>query len=180
MPKSLIAPVAGAVLGGVFGGKKSTSTQQSKPYLPENYEKGYATLLEDATKQYEKDRVAPYKARVEAPTSAFDSLFVSPEMLQIQQMSDANSYLSSIAPKPTAPSIAPQPLSQSNKIDLIGKAFGNNRSGNVYNQFISKATDADYSALNEALNGATQDAYGWTKNGQRVDLGAILNKYARG
>jgi hypothetical protein len=178
---SIAAPLVGAVAGKFLGGSGEKQSSSSMPVLPDNLKKGYDSLIEGAMAQYQKPFTPALRGRVEAPTTGMEALFSSPEMLQIQRMSDANSYLNSVNPTSTSTTQTQQPVAQIDRAGLINKAFaGAGNRGNVYNQFLAKATDQDYTDLNNALTGATQDAYGWTKGGQRVDLGSILNKYARG
>lgn len=177
---SLLAPVVGAVAGKVLGGKGEKSTATQSIQMPDNVKRGYDALIEGAMKQYETPRTAPYKTRVEAPTNAFDALFTSPELLQIQRMKDADMYAKSIEPQPAPAPVAPKVYGAKDRAALLTKVFGQNPSGNVFNQFMMKGTDVDYAAIDDALSGANQVASGWVKNGNLVDLGSIVNKYARG
>ena len=112
---ALLGSAAGSLVGGLLGGKKQKSTQQTRPYLPEDYEAGYKTLLAEGMKEFQTPRNQPVTMRVANPTSNFDKLFGSPELQAIQQNSDNNFFAQLMgggAPSSTAPA-------QSNDTDKL-------------------------------------------------------------
>lgn len=119
MAGSLIAPIAGAAIGGLTGSKSQTGTVQTRPYLPKNYEEGYARLLEDALKTYETPFRPVERRRADlAPSGEYGGLFFNPELADIQRQEDAK-YMATMfnPPVDAAPQQAQQQAAMQSQID---------------------------------------------------------------
>lgn len=123
----ILGSVAGAAVGGLLGGKGQSSTQQTRPYLPEDYEKGYTNLLSDATSTYEQPFTPAERTRVAPPTSAFDALFANPEMMELQRRSDRNYFTKPQQPQTPSKQMNQQDIS-SLRNEMLARQFVN--SGN--------------------------------------------------
>lgn len=100
---SSVAPIAGALLGGMTGGKSSQQTVDTTPTIYKSKEGqellkkltgGYGTLLQGSLDAYQTPFTPSPMGRVVADTG-YGGLFNHPEMMQIQRNSDRD-YISSL------------------------------------------------------------------------------------
>jgi hypothetical protein len=108
---SLAAPLLGAAIGGISGGKNKTSTQSTAPVLPDNVKKGYDLLIGNATDLSKQPYRDITRTRYE-PSGMYGGLFDNPEMQALQQASDREYFANMQAPAP-APQPQPAPPPQS-------------------------------------------------------------------
>jgi hypothetical protein len=95
---SLAAPLLGAAIGGISGGKNKTSTQSTAPVLPENVQKGYDLLIGNATDLSKQPYRDITRTRYE-PSGMYGGLFDNPEMQALQQASDREYFANMQAPQ---------------------------------------------------------------------------------
>lgn len=102
---AVAAPLVGAAIGGLTGGKKKNSTATSMPALPAWLEQDYKDLVGRGKKLADTPFAPTPTSRVAAPTTGFDALFANPELLQIQQGADQK-YLQDMMNPAPAPVVA--------------------------------------------------------------------------
>lgn len=100
----LAMSAAGSLAGGLLSKKGSSQTQESRPYLPPEYEQGYQGLLADALKLSQIPRQEPLMMRVNAPKDWKDSAMA----YAIQQASDAKNKQAMMNPQPQQQASQPQ------------------------------------------------------------------------
>lgn len=191
---AIAGPLIGSAVGGLTSGKKQTSTATNKPYLPDNYQKGFDDLLSGAQTATSKPFTPAPTSRVAPPTNAFSALFANPELLQIQRGADKSYFDKLMNPAPATPAptnaISPATADTLKARQLIQQAAGpggvySNRGNQPYQAILQHGTDADYSDIAKVLgpnatlapNGQFYDA----TTGRPIDtsgLGAIFRKYA--
>lgn len=163
MAGSLVAPIAGAAIGGLMGGRDQTSTSTTKPYLPENYAEGYDLLLEDAKGLYQRPFRRLPTARVETnPETAFDRLFANPEMMEIQKQEDQKFYQKALQPQEPSKDAELAEMDALRR-EMMARDFVNN----ARSQYMPGTQQAqmyqqnfDYNALGDLLNKAQERAGG--------------------
>lgn len=74
----------GSIAGGLLGGKKQTGTQTVRPYIPDNYQQGYDTLLERGQALADQAFAPKPMMRAQKPMTPFDSQ----GLWDLQQYSD--------------------------------------------------------------------------------------------
>jgi hypothetical protein len=177
MPKSLIAPLAGAAIGGTSGGKKEKSTQQAKPlFLTPGSEKalneGNEALLAGALDLHKKPFTPAPMGRVASPVGAYDTLFSNPEMLQIQQGEDKKYYDSLMPASQVTAAPAPENASMAGNYDMSKLAayaaatpMKNTDSVTINKNMQDPVWMKKFSEVLKSSNGDVQGALRWMTNG---------------
>lgn len=162
--------------------------------MPKSYEDGYETLLKDALDIYKQPVTLGHTRRVNTgPMSAFDSLFTSPELQDIQRQDDESYFAKLFAENnPNAGGNKPADSGAAND-EMLGRLMiqqaagpggmyqtNNNRN---YLMFQQQAKPSDYAAIGQKLKNAMPGTGNYAggfqdrDTGQPIDIGQLLLKY---
>lgn len=199
MAKSIVAPIAGAAVGGLMGGGESTQTVDSTPQLYKG-SKGQA-LFGDTQDAYQKllqqalglnsTPFTPTPTKRVSSVGAYGGIFDNPELQAIQNQADYD-YLKSQFPKETTPQIdnsaadkaagdasyARQLISQL----MQGQGMISSSALRPWQEFMQSATQDDLAEAGAKLQGARigqgNMAGGFIDaQGMPIDLSTLLAKY---